>query len=351
MSQVTTSLEPERADARAVGLVYVSDSQPGIRRVPAGTGYRYVMPNGQPVTDAETLERIRELAIPPAYTDVWICTRANGHIQATGRDDRGRKQYRYNADWRDVRDRSKYEHILEFARALPRIRARVSRDLRKRATCRDKVLATIVSLLDRTLIRVGNDEYAKSNGSFGLTTLRNRHLKVAGSELRFNFKGKSGKVWRLSVKDRRIARIVASIQELPGHDLFQYVDEEGKVRAVDSSDVNDYLREIGGEDVSAKDFRTWSATVLALLALSAVGPFENKSQMKIFTRRAIETVAEKLGNTATICRKSYIHPEVIAAYHDGSLPRVDLAGIKDEDELMRLGEAATLKFLKRRLAV
>lgn len=349
VDQAASLEQPEVAHAQAAGLVYVSDTEPGIRRDVEGSAFRYVLPDGQPVTDEATLQRIRKLAVPPAYRDVWICVKENGHIQATGRDDRGRKQYRYHADWRCVRDRNKYEHILDFARALPRIRARIDRDLRKRSIGRERVLATVVSLLDKTLIRVGNGEYAKTNGSFGLTTLRDKHLKVVGSEMRFHFKGKSGKVWRLSVRDRRIARIVASAQELPGQHLFQYLDEEGQVRAIDSGDVNDYLREIGGDDVSAKDFRTWSATVLAVLALSAVGPFSNKTQMKVFTKRAIEAVADKLGNTVAICRKSYIHPEVIAAYHEGNMPRLAIEDVKDENELLCIGEAATLKLLRKRL--
>lgn len=341
------ALSPEQAHARAAGLVYVSDTQPGVTRVVEGTGFGYALPSGEPVTDDEVLARIRALAVPPAWKDVWICLKESGHIQATGRDDRGRKQYRYHPDWRDVRDRDKFDHIVEFARRLPRIRARVERDLRRRHMSREKVLATVVSLLDKTLIRVGNDEYAKTNGSFGLTTLRNKHLKVAGNELRFHFKGKSGKVWRLAVKDRRIARVVASIQELPGQTLFQYIGDDGDVRSIDSSDVNDYLRLISGADISAKDFRTWSASVLAVLSFSAIGPFETKTQAKTFTRRAVETVAERLGNTPAICRKSYIHPAVITAYLDGTLPRVPIAGVTGEDELMRVAEAAVLKFLKR----
>ena len=291
-------LEPEKAHARAAGLVYVSDTGPGIRRKAAGTGYSYRDPDGGAISDKDTLKRVRSLAVPPAWTDVWICPRPTGHIQATGRDARGRKQYIYHADWREVRDRNKYERILDFARLLPRIRAAVARDMSKRGMPREKVLATVVSLLDKTLIRVGNDGYARDNGSYGLTTLRSRHLEVDGSEMRFHFKGKSGKTWRLSVRDRRIARIVRSIQDLPGQHLFQYLDDEGAARSIDSADVNDYLREIAGADVSAKDFRTWAGTVLAVLALSALEAFTTQTQAKMNVRRAIEAVAGQAGQHA-----------------------------------------------------
>ena len=263
-------------------------------------GFAYYKPGGDRLRDDAALERIRKLAIPPAWTEVWICPKANGHLQATGRDARGRKQYIYHADWREVRDNNKYERVLDFARLLPRIRGRVAKDLSKRGMPREKVLAAVVSLLDKTLIRIGNDGYAKENGSYGLTTLRSRHLEVAGSEMRFQFKGKSGKTWRLSVRDRRIARIVRSIQELPGQHLFQYLDDDGAARSIDSTDVNEYLREIAGADVSAKDFRTWAGTVLTVLALSALEAFSTQTQAKMNVRRAIEAVADTLGNTPTI---------------------------------------------------
>jgi DNA topoisomerase I len=347
----SSSPAPERAHARAAGLVYVSDTERGIRRKPVGTGYSYRGLNGRQISDRDVLKRLRALAVPPAWTEVWICSEPNGHIQATGRDARGRKQYRYHADWREVRDRTKYERILEFARALPRIRARIAADMGKRGIPRDKVLATVVSLLDRTLIRVGNGEYAKDNGSYGLTTLRTRHLEVDGTELRFHFKGKSGKIWRLSVRDRRIARVVRSIQELPGQHLFQYLDDDGVVGSIDSDDVNDYLREIAGPDVSAKDFRTWAGTVLAVLALSAIGPFENKTQSKMNLRRAFEAVGRRLGNTPTICRTCYVHPEIVACYLEGALPKVQIG---DRDRGGNSGlpkeERAVLRLLKRRLA-
>ena len=348
MSQSATPLEPEKAHARAAGLKYVSDTGPGIRRKAVGTGYSYRDPDGAAISDKDTLKRVRSLAVPPAWTDVWVCPRPNGHIQATGRDARDRKQYIYHADWREVRDRNKYERILDFARLLPRIRARVHDDMSRRGMPREKVLATVVSLLDKTLIRVGNDGYAKDNGSYGLTTLRNRHLEVAGAEMRFHFKGKSGKTWSLSVRDRRIARIVRSIQDLPGQDLFQYLDDDGVARTIDSADVNDYLREIAGSDVSAKDFRTWAGTVLAVLALSTFEAFTTQTQAKMNVRRAIEAVADKLGNTPTICRKCYIHPDVVACYMEGALP-VTVAGGSSSAKLPA-EEAAVLRLLKRRLA-
>jgi DNA topoisomerase-1 len=340
--------------AKAVGLRYVSDEEPGIRRRRSGKGFAYRGPDGEPVRDAEVLSRIRALAIPPAYTDVWICTRGNGHIQATGRDARGRKQYRYHPRWREFRDSDKYERMLDFARTLPALRERVAADMGKRGLGREKVLATVVNLLETTLIRVGNADYAKQNKSYGLTTLRNRHVDVEGGELRFRFKGKSGKEWKLRVRDRRLARIVRSCQELPGQHLFQYADEAGEIRAVTSADVNDYLREITGQDITAKDFRTWAGTVLAAMALKEFETFDSAAAAKKNLRAAIEKVASRLGNTPTICRKCYIHPEVMNAYVAGSLLedikaeieselRDDLAGLEPE-------EAAVLAMLRKRLS-
>jgi len=346
-SQLTA--EPYEMHARAAGLSYVSDTDPGIRRCAKGRGFGYYAAGGRRISDQRTLQRIRSLAVPPAWTEVWICPNGNGHIQATGRDARGRKQYRYHDDWRQVRDRNKYARIIDFARLLPGIRERVARDMSKRGAPREKVLATVVSLLDKTLIRVGNGEYAKENGTYGLTTLRSTHLDIDGSELRFNFKGKRGKTWRLRVKDRRIARVVREIHDLPGQHLFQHVDEGGVCRSIDSSDVNNYLREISGSDVSAKDFRTWAGTVLAAIALSAVGPFANKAQAKANVRRAVEGVASRLHNTATICRQCYIHPEIIACYLEGTFPvfaatadRSPVSGLPSE-------ERAVLRLLERRL--
>ena len=351
------ALAPVPADPReaaeAAGLVYVSDEDRGIRRERKGDGWVYYKPNGDPVTDEATIERIRKLAIPPAYEEVWICAKANGHLQATGRDARGRKQYRYHPQFREVRESTKYEHMMEFARALPAIRARLAEHMALRGLPREKVLATVVHLLETTLIRVGNDDYARDNKSYGLTTLRNPHVKVDGSELRFQFKGKSGKTWRLQLKDRRVAKIVRACQELPGQRLFQYRDEEGEVREVTSADVNAYLKEITGTDITAKDFRTWAGTVMAALALREFEAFDTKATQKKNLKAAIERVASRLGNTPTICRKCYVHPEVLNAYVEGNLLleikerveeelREDLASLKPE-------EAAVLAMLESRL--
>jgi DNA topoisomerase I len=342
-----------RDAAESAGLRYVSDAERGIQRRQEDQGFSYLKPNGEPVSDDASLERIRKLAIPPAWTDVWICPRPNGHLQATGRDARGRKQYKYHPQFREVRESTKYEHMLEFARALPTIRARLAEHMALRGLPREKVLATVVHLLETTLIRIGNDDYARTNKSYGLTTLRNPHVKVDGSELRFQFKGKSGKTWRLQVKDRRLARIVKACQELPGQELFQYIDENGELKDVSSADVNAYLREITGRDITAKDFRTWAGTVLAALALREFERFDSQAGAKKNLRAAIERVASRLGNTPTICRKCYVHPEVLSAYTEGALLleikeqvetelREDLASLKPE-------EAAVLSLLEARL--
>jgi DNA topoisomerase I len=346
-------VDPKDA-AESAGLLYVTDERPGIERRRAGDGFNYFKPNGAPLRDDAALERIRRLAIPPAWTDVWICPKANGHLQATGRDARARKQYKYHPQFREVRESTKYEHMMEFARALPGIRAKLAAHMALRGLPREKVLATIVHLLETTLIRVGNDDYARTNKSFGLTTLRNPHVKVEGSELRFQFKGKGGKTWRLRVKDRRIAKIVKACQELPGQDLFQYLDENGELKDVTSTDVNAYLREITGRDITAKDFRTWAGTVLAALALQEFEAFDSQAGAKKNLRAAIERVASRLGNTPTICRKCYIHPEVLSAYTEGALLleikeqveaelREDLGALKPE-------EAAVLALLEARLS-
>jgi DNA topoisomerase-1 len=300
-------VEPRDA-AESIGLRYIADDRPGIRRRKTARGFAYVAPNGEKVRDKATLERIRKLAIPPAYRDVWICLGANGHLQATGRDARGRKQYRYHPLFREIRESAKYEHMVDFARSLPVIRAKVDAHMALRGLPREKVLATVVRLLETTLIRVGNDDYAKQNKSYGLTTLHNPHVKVDGAELRFQFKGKSGKTWRLKLKDRRVAKVVKACQDLPGQELFQYIDDGGECRDVNSSDVNSYLREITGRDVTAKDFRTWAGTVLAALALQEFEGFDSQAKLKKNVRSAIERVAARLGNTPTICRKCYIHP-------------------------------------------
>ncbi|MEO8656176.1 MAG: DNA topoisomerase IB [Ramlibacter sp.] len=342
-----------RDAAESAGLVYVSDEQRGIQRERAGDSFNFLKPNGDPLRDEDTLERIRKLAIPPAWTDVWICPKANGHIQATGRDARGRKQYKYHPQFREVRESTKYEHMMEFAQALPAIRERIAGHMALRGLPREKVLATVVHLLQTTLIRVGNDDYAKINKSYGLTTLRNPHVKVDGSELRFRFKGKSGKTWNLQLKDRRVAKIVKACQELPGQALFQYVDDAGEVKHITSADVNDYLREITGRDITAKDFRTWAGTVLAALALREFETFDSQAGARKNLRAAIERVAARLGNTPAICRKCYIHPEVLSAYTEGQL----LLEIRDEaqaelrDEIgsLKPEEAAVLGLLKARL--
>lgn len=348
-----TLVDPRDA-AETVGLVYVSDEEPGITRRKSGKGFAYRGPDGKAVTDKTTLERIRRLAIPPAYTDVWICPLANGHIQATGRDAKGRKQYRYHTAFREVHESTKYEHMLDFAKSLPAIRKIIDEHMSLRGLPREKVLATVVHLLENTLIRVGNADYAKQNKSYGLTTLRDPHVKVEGGELRFQFKGKSGKTWRLSVRDRRVARIVKACQDLPGQDLFQYIDEDGNRQSVTSSDVNAYLKEITGRDITAKDFRTWAGTVLAALALSEFEEFDSQARAKKNIRDAIEKVSSQLGNTPTICRKCYVHPEVFSCYLEGAL----LVEIKQEietelrEELDRFKpeEAAVLALLEARLS-
>lgn len=350
-------VDPQDAAASA-GLSYVSDEEPGIRRRAAGKGFAFALPNGTAVRDPETLRRIRSLAIPPAWTDVWICPDPEGHIQATGRDAKGRKQYRYHPRWREVRDGSKFEHMIDFARGLPALRERVAADMALKGLPREKVLATVVHLLENTLIRVGNADYAKQNKSYGLTTLRDRHVDIDGGALRFAFKGKSGRTWKLQVHDRRIARIVKACQDIPGQHLFQYYDEDGDRRPVTSADVNAYLREATGREVTAKDFRTWHGTVLAAVALKEFEAIDGAARTKKAVREAIERVAARLGNTPTICRKCYVHPEVVNAYLEGGLlPEVqediqqeltqelahDLHALKPE-------EAALLALLRSRLA-
>lgn len=341
------------AAAKAAGLRYVHDAKPGIRRERDGEGFRYVDAAGEVIDDEDTLKRIKSLAIPPAWTDVWICPQANGHLQATGRDARGRKQCRYHPKWRDVRDEAKYERMIKFGQALPAIRAEVDRALKLPGLPREKVLATIVYLLEATMMRVGNEEYARTNKSFGLTTLRNRHVKVDGSDVEFRFRGKSGVYHQVKVHDARLARIIRRSRDLPGQELFQYVDEDGETHSIDSSDVNEYLREISGEDYTAKDFRTWSGTVLAALALQEFEKFDSEAQAKKNIVRAIESVAEKLGNTPSICRKCYVHPAVLDAYLDGAVLQALRERTEEElvEELHALEpeEAAVLALLEERL--
>jgi len=304
--------------AEGAGLRYVSDTQPGYTRKANGEGFEYFDTNRKSIRDEQRLLRIRRLAIPPAWSEVWICRSPNGHIQATGRDARRRKQYRYHDRWREMRDANKYERLASFGKALPKIEKRLRKDLALPGLRREKVLATVVQLLQQSLIRVGNEEYARENKSFGLTTMLDRHVDVKGSKLRFRFRGKSGRQHDVDVTDRRIARIVSQLQDLPGQSLFQYVDDEGKVRDITSQDVNEYLREITGEDFTAKDFRTWAGTVLAAIALGMAGAFETKKQAKANVKNAIEAVAKILGNTPTVCRECYIHPAVVEAYFKGN---------------------------------
>ena len=350
---IATDLADPPAAARAAGLRYVHDDKPGIRREPAAGGFRYLGAKGEPVEDEATLARIKSLVIPPAWTDVWICPQPNGHLQATGRDARGRKQYRYHPKWRATRDEVKYERMLKFGQALPAIRAEVDRALGLPGLPREKVLATIVYLLEATMMRVGNEEYARTNKSFGLTTLRNRHVKVDGSEIAFRFRGKSGVYHKVKVQDRRLARIIARARDLPGQELFQYVDDEGETHSIDSSDVNDYLRSITGEEYTAKDFRTWSGTVLAALALQEFEKFDSEAQAKKNIVRAIESVAEKLGNTPSICRKCYVHPAVLDAYLEGTV--LEVLRERTEQELtedlhaLQPEEAAVVAMLQQRL--
>jgi DNA topoisomerase-1 len=336
--------------AEEAGLRYVSDDQPGYVRKAKGDDFEYFDAEGKPIRDEQRLLRIRRLAIPPAWKNVWICPLPNGHIQATGRDARGRKQYRYHERWREVRDENKYERIVIFGESLPKIRRRVRTDLKLPGLPRNKILATVVQLLERTFIRVGNEEYARENKSFGLTTMQDRHVDVKGSKLRFRFRGKSGRSHEVDVTDRQIAKIVTTVQDLPGQDLFRYVDADDQVRDITSQDVNDYLREITGEDFTAKDFRTWAGTVLAAIALNSIGAFETKKQAKSNIKDAISAVAKVLGNTPAICRKCYVHPAVLESYLDGHL----IEGLKQktkealENEMndFRSGEAAILRFLR-----
>jgi DNA topoisomerase I len=334
-------------------LRYVADDAPGIMRTRAGSGFRYIDAAGKPVRDEAALARIKSLAIPPAWTDVWICPWDNGHLQATGRDAKGRKQYRYHPRWRSVRDEAKYERMLSFGRALPAIRRHVESALRLPGLPREKVLATVVYLLETTMMRVGNEEYARSNNSFGLTTLRDRHVRIDGSEVEFRFRGKSGIQHAIKVDDPRLARIIRRTRDLPGQELFQYVDDDGVQHGIGSADVNDYLREITGEDFTAKDFRTWAGTVLASLALQEFEKFDSQAQAKKNIVRAIEAVAERLGNTPSICRKCYVHPAVLDAYLDGTmldaLRKRTQQEWKEDLHALRPEEAAVLTLLQQRL--
>ena len=340
--------------AKAAHCRYVDDAGPGIRRLKAGKGWKYVSPDGKTIRDREVTARIKALVIPPAWTKVWICPDADGHIQATGRDVRNRKQYRYHWRFREVREETKYERMMQFAQSLPAIRAKIDEDLGHQGLSRDKVLATVVRLLEITLIRVGNEEYARDNGSFGLTTMRTRHVDITGSTVKFHFRGKSGKEHAVKIHDRRLARVVQRCNDLPGEVLFQYLDDEGERHSVESSDVNDYLRRISGADFTAKDFRTWAGTVLAAQALRALAAFDTKAAARKNIVEAVKSVSGRLGNTPSVCRKCYVHPQIFDSYLEGHLvstlqqraeqePRDNPTSLSSE-------EAAVLMLLRDRLA-
>lgn len=336
--------EPEES-AREAGLRYVTDHTPGIRREQHGEDFSYFSANGEQIRDEKELARIKALGIPPAWTDVWICANPRGHIQATGHDAKGRKQYRYHPKWQAVRAETKYHRSVAFGEALPQIRERIEADLALPGMPREKVLATIVRLLDETALRIGNEEYAKENESYGLTTMHNEHADVEGATVHFQFRGKSGKDHDVEVQDRRVARIVRKLEDLPGQHLFEYKDDNGEIRAIESSDVNEYLREVSGEDFTAKDFRTWEATVIVAHELRAEGPAETKTAAKHNEKAAIAKAAEHLGNTPTICKKSYVHPAVLEGYESGALLGANPARELARRPGLRPDEAEVLAFL------
>ena len=339
--------------ARDAGLKWVSHTAPGFHRKRKGGGFVYIDDNGKPIGEREHLWRIKALVIPPAWTEVWICADEFGHIQATGKDARGRIQYRYHARWREIRDSNKYHRMIDFGKALPKIRKRIEADLRRHGLPREKVLAAVVRLLETTLIRVGNDEYAKENHSYGLTTMRDKHATIHGSHVHFHFRGKSGVDHEIDLSDRRLARIVKECRDLPGQTLFQFLDHDGKVHHIGSHDVNQYLHEIVGEEFTAKDFRTWAGTVLAAMALHEYENFTSQRQAKRYIVAAIESVAKKLGNTKAVCRKCYIHPEIFSAYLDGTLKQTlkNRAEKKIASPTKNLSpaESAVLTLLRQRL--
>lgn len=341
------------ASAREAGLHYVSDEKPGIRRVARGKGFVYIGPKEDVIRDEEQLSRIRKLAIPPAWTDVWICPNPNGHLQATGRDDRGRKQYRYHANWNAVRGETKFSRMMAFGRALPQIRRRVARDLALPGLPRNKVLATVVRLLETTLIRVGNDEYARQNQSFGLTTMLDKHAKIRGNKVTFEFRGKRGIHHRIDVSDPQLARLVKKCQDLPGQEIFAYIDEQGNVQDITSQDVNSYLREIADQDFTAKDFRTWAGTVLAAVALKEFEEYTTAKEAKKNIVRAVEAVAGMLGNTPAICRRCYVHPTILDSYLEGStiatLAQESTRVLKEDLHQLKPEEAAVMMLLQDRL--
>lgn len=319
-------IRQSKAAARAAKLRYVTGDGPGIVRLRNGRGFRYRTTSGRPVRDASTLARIRALVLPPAWTDVWICPHPDGHLQATGHDARGRKQYRYHADFRQKRDEAKYGRLALFGSALPRIRGRLRRDLALPGVPRNKVLATIVKLMEKTFLRVGNEEYARTNGSFGLTTLRDHHVRVTGETIRFCFRGKSGVWCEVDVNDARLAKMVRRCRDLPGRTLFQYHDEHGRRRAIRSSDVNAYLREISGRDFTAKDFRTWAGTLWAVRCSRDLEPPQTQREAKSQLVQVVRSVSERLGNTEAVCRKCYIHPTVLESIGDPTFVKLFAAG-------------------------
>lgn len=341
-ADVLDQIAESKEAARAAGLRYITDRRPGLHRLKTGKSFRYVDADNKPVRDEDTLARIKSLVIPPAWTEVWIAPIANGHLQATGRDARGRKQSRYHPKWRETRDENKYERMTHFAEALPRIRERVTEDLARPGLPKKKVLATIVSVMEATHIRVGNIEYARENKSYGLTTMRNKHVEVHGAEVTFSFQGKSGVKHTIDLHDRRLAKIIKRCEDLPGYELFQYLDKEGETHSVDSADVNDYLQEISGEHFTAKDFRTWAGSVLACDMLREIGPYESATQAKKNVVQAIAAVAAKLGNTPSVCRKCYVHPAVLEAYLNGAHLDAEASAVAGK-------EAASEKAVARRI--
>jgi len=347
---LSTAKDP-LVSARSAGLVYTTDDSPGIRRIKRGKSFAYADANQRPVKNKETLGRIRSLVIPPAWTDVWICSSPRGHLQATGRDARGRKQYRYHPKWREVRDGTKYERVIAFGHALPHVRRRTDADLRREGLPREKVLAAVVRLLEKTFIRVGNDEYARDNRSFGLTTMRDGHVRISGSTVRFIFRGKAGVEHALALDDRRLAKIVKQCRDLPGQELFQYKDEHGTVVDIGSADVNAYLKEITGEEFTSKDFRTWAGTVLASQLLREYEHVDSEARAKKNVVAAIEQVAKQLGNTRAVCRKCYVHPAVIDAYMDGTMMRTAAQRARTAKAVGKLtaAETAVLSLLQKRL--
>jgi DNA topoisomerase-1 len=345
-------LADHRQSAQSAGLRYVTDGVSGIRRKRVGSGWAYYAPDGTRITDAQVRKRLNSLAIPPAWTQVWICPDPDGHIQATARDARGRKQYRYHPQYREARDRSKFRRMLEFSEVLPRLRERIERDLRTESLSRRQILATVVRLLDKTLIRVGNDEYARENRSYGLTTLRRRHVTVDGTMLRFSFRGKSGVEHTIAVADPRLAKIVQRCRELPGEELFQYVDAKGRRQLVSSDDINAYLREITGRDITAKDFRTWGGTMLAAVELRRMGEAASRRETDRNVIAAIDAVAERLGNTRAVCRKYYVHPVLLEAYRMGETipqPPPKGRGRRERGAALRRDEVLVLQFLQERV--